>query len=122
ATIDNSTITNNGGFYGGGVDAYGDVTITNSTIADNNVSGSGAGLSIGGTLTLKNSIVADNGTKGGYADVDGVINSQGYNLIGNTSGGSGFDPTDLQNVSPNLGSLQNNGGATSTRALLLGSP
>src|SRR5262249_35970956 len=46
----------------------------------------------------------------------------GHNLIGNTQGGSGFDPTDLLNVDPLLGPLQVNGGQTQTQALLAGSP
>jgi hypothetical protein len=46
----------------------------------------------------------------------------GHNLIGNTQGGSGFDPTDVLNVDPMLGPLQDNGGSTQTMALLPGSP
>jgi hypothetical protein len=42
--------------------------------------------------------------------------------IGNTEGGSGFADTDLLNVNPLLGPLQDNGGPTKTMALLAGSP
>ena len=52
----------------------------------------------------------------------GTVTSKGYNLIGNSSGGSGFVATDLLNVNPLLGPLQNNGGPTETMALLPGSP
>ena len=55
-------------------------------------------------------------------DVAGNLGSLGYNLIGDTSGGSGFRPTDLLNVDPLLGPLQDNGGPTFTQALLPGSP
>ena len=56
------------------------------------------------------------------ADLYGTVISKGNNLIGNTSGGSGFVATDLLNVNPLLGPLQNNGGPTQTLALLPESP
>jgi hypothetical protein len=46
----------------------------------------------------------------------------GYNLFGNSSGGSGYTDTDLLDVDPLLGPLQDNGGPTLTHALLPGSP
>jgi hypothetical protein len=46
----------------------------------------------------------------------------GHNLIGNAVGCSGFVSSDLLNVNPLLGPLQNNGGPTMTMALLPGSP
>jgi hypothetical protein len=46
----------------------------------------------------------------------------GHNLVGNSQGGSGYDTTDLLDVDPLLGPLQNNGGLTKTMALLPGSP
>jgi hypothetical protein len=51
----------------------------------------------------------------------------GHNLIGNGSGSSGFDPTDLVGtasnpIDPLLGPLADNGGPTLTMALLPGSP
>jgi hypothetical protein len=53
--------------------------------------------------------------------------SEGYNLVGQTDGSSGWKGTDLQGTSahpldPVLGPLQDNGGSTPTHALLLGSP
>jgi hypothetical protein len=50
------------------------------------------------------------------------LSSSGYNLIGNTEGGSGFAETDLLNVEPLLGPLQENGGGTLTHTLLPESP
>ena len=52
----------------------------------------------------------------------GGFNSLGHNLIGNTDGSSGWVETDLLNVDPMLGPLQDNGGPTMTMALLPGSP
>jgi hypothetical protein len=61
-------------------------------------------------------------TAPGSPDVSGTLNSQGFNLIGNDSGGSGFVATDLRNINPLLGPLQDNGGPTQTMALLGGGP
>jgi hypothetical protein len=60
-------------------------------------------------------------------DLDGTFASQGYNLIGNTQGASGYAPSDLVGtafnpIDPLLGPLQDNGGPTQTMALLAGSP
>src|SRR5262249_6780573 len=68
-----------------------------------------------------NTIIAGN-TAPTAPDLAGNLGSQGYNLIGNTQGASGLDPTDLLNVNPLLGSLQDNGGPTQTMALLADSP
>jgi hypothetical protein len=51
-----------------------------------------------------------------------VLTSRGHNLIANTQGGSGFVSSDLLNVNPVLGPLQNNGDPTLTMVLLPGSP
>jgi hypothetical protein len=65
-----------------------------------------------------NSIIA------GYTrgDLSGVLTSQGHNLIGDSSGGSGYDKSDCLDVDPRLDRLKNNGGTTVTHALLPGSP
>ena len=52
----------------------------------------------------------------------GAFTSLGHNLIGNTDGSSGWVDSDLLNVDPLLGPLQDNGGPTMTMALLPGSP
>ena len=51
-----------------------------------------------------------------------TFTSEGNNLVGDTTGATGFVASDLLNVDPLLGRLQNNGGPTNTRALLPGSP
>jgi hypothetical protein len=77
-------------------------------------------------MTTGNTILAGN-SAATSPDVSGALNSQGYNLIGDGTGGSGFDPTDQVGTSANpidpmLGPLQGNGGPTQTMALLPGSP
>src|SRR5262245_29762961 len=57
--------------------------------------GQGGGLRIaGGTLNALNTLVGDN-TATSALDVFGALTSLGYNLIGNSSGGSGYADTDL---------------------------
>jgi CSLREA domain-containing protein len=134
-TITNSTFSNNsanGGAGGGLVSTDGTVILTNSTFS-NNSAGSGGGISnLGATpVQLRNSIFALNTTTGTGPDVKGVFTSNGHNLIGNNSaatitpapGATGdLIGTNALPINPLLGSLQNNGGPTQTRALLAGSP
>jgi hypothetical protein len=119
-----------GGLYIGG----GTVTINNSTLAGNLASGGGGsypGSGNGGgiynaagpgALQMYDTILADNSADTAGPDLDGSITSLGHNLIGNTTGGSGFAASDLLNVNPQLGPPQNNGGPTQTLALQPGSP
>ncbi|MBS1792684.1 MAG: carboxypeptidase regulatory-like domain-containing protein [Acidobacteria bacterium] len=124
--IFNSTISGNTANGGGGILVKQPVglepapvtVIFNATIAGNGATGSGGGIQ--GTATLKNTIVATN--TGTSPDVAGGFDSQGFNLIGNPAGGSGFVATDRLNLDPLLAPLANNGGPTPTRALLPGSP
>jgi hypothetical protein len=115
-TLNNSTVSRNSD------DGYPGILNNGSTLTLNNVTVSGniAGVSNfnGGTVHARNTIIAGNT----YGDLSGNLGSLGHNLIGNTQGGSGFDPTDLLNVDPLLGPLQDNGGPTQTQALLAGSP
>jgi hypothetical protein len=127
-TINNSTFTSNrtlsgfGGAIHNGVlfVAKGILSINNSTIAGN-IAGDGQGGGIfnlkGATAVLQNTVVANN--VGG--NCDGTLKSNGYNLSGDDS--CSFHSTgDLNDTSPDLGRLRNNGGPTKTLALLPGSP
>jgi hypothetical protein len=128
-TVTNCTLSGNssGGFGGGAIYSFGTVTLTSSTLSGNSAFGGGfaggtAGGGIrGGVTHSRNSIIAGN-TAPTAPDLAGDLGSQGYNLIGNSQGGSGFDATDLLNVNPLLGPLQDNGGPTQTTALVAGSP
>ena len=82
--IINSTISGNSA---GGIDNFATLTITNSTISGNSIGGSGGGVAndFGGTVNVRNTIIALN-TGAPGPDFSGPLTSQGYNLIGNTSG------------------------------------
>lgn len=133
--VNNSTISGNTavGSSGGGIAAYsssGYLNVFNSTITDNVATHSGTGIFTDGlTTTLKNSIIADNFTdNSNLHDIEGMVTSQGYNLIGDKGTSSGYVSTDLVGdylatvIDPALGPLADNGGTTLTHALLLDSP
>jgi len=130
ATLTNCTIANNSAVNGGGIYNLNPATLSlaDCTIAANSATSAGGGVidTMSASTVLANTIVAGNtapspSTSSG-PDVNGIVTSLGYNLIGNTSGGSGFVATDLQNVNALLGPLKANGGPTPTMALLPGSP
>ena len=136
AVISNSTIANNtaysfGGGWGGGIYNNGSLSISNSTVAGNqaggDIGGGGGGVVTqgicceeGGVFNSRNTIIAGNISWYGCGDVYNSLGSLGHNLIGD--GCTDFDPTDLVNIDPVLGPLQDNGGPTPTFALLAGSP
>jgi hypothetical protein len=128
--ITNSTISGNlASGTGSGINNLGGtIYINNATIANNSDNVEEGGEPVaggihnedGGIVYLKNSIVAHNNDGG--PDCNGPITSSGYNLFGNVSGCI-FSPTDgdMTNVDPKIGPLQDNGGATFTHALEIGS-
>ncbi|MBR9915958.1 MAG: T9SS type A sorting domain-containing protein, partial [Algicola sp.] len=145
STIDNNSASEGGGVYnnggaitnimtstisgnsasvsGGGVTNNGAVLDLNAvTIAMNSSTGIGGGIDAVNNVTLKNSIVALNTAASGL-DVSGNVISNDYNLIG-TDDLSVFasQANDLEEVSPLLGPLQDNGGTTFTHQLLNNSP
>jgi hypothetical protein len=131
ATIASSTFSLNAAVTGAGIShrGSGTVTITSSTFNRNFASNQGGGLfhTGGGRLNIGNTILAGNSAAASSPDVMGALNSQGHNLIGDGTGGSGYDPTDLVGtaampINPLLGPLQDNGGPTQTMELLAGSP
>jgi hypothetical protein len=120
-----------GGLYLAG----GTVSIDHCTLAGNYAQGGygdpgyeGVGIGGGiynsasqGALQMYDTTLADNSADIA-PDLDGSLTSLGHNLIGNSTGGGGFAASDLLNINPQLGPLQNNGGPTQTMALLAGSP
>lgn len=136
---------------GGGISNIRTLVITNTTISLNSAKGdfgNGGGIEndIDGNLALFNSTVVNNAATGGVFKVGGIFefgpttlkntivaNNQDYDC--NTSNiislGHNLDSDntcllfgsgDLPGKNPRLGPLQNNGGDTSTHALLAGSP
>ena len=149
-TLNNSLVGNNVllGFYqGSGIDDNGTVILNNSTVSGN-TGGNGVGISAGGgTIILNNSTISENQTYGilsygnvtlqntiiarnsinGDCSIDGTINSQGYNLIGDNTGcpfaaaTGDIIGTKANPINPRLTPLQDNGGPTHTYALIVGS-
>ena len=126
----NSSVSGNKALYSGGIGvSNGTLNIFNSTITQNAITATstyygyvGGIDNSGASVNLKNSIVA--GNIGGSPDLYGNINGNNNNLIGNLSGASGTvgTGTDIVNVNPQLGLLQDNGNGIFTHALLSGSP
>jgi hypothetical protein len=125
-TVTDSTISGNTGPVGGGIDNTGTATVTEATISGNSDTfGAGGIHTFTGILNMRNTILARN--TGQMPDVSGSVDSQGHDLIGDGSGGSGFTDADrvgtaANPIDPMLGPLQDNGGSTQTMALLPGSP
>ena len=138
-TLSDSTVSANSASHGGGIDSEYSVAATTMTIDNSTISGNtasqGGGVAndlmgvpaMAGTLNTLDALIAGNTATATGPDVSGTLTSQGHNLIGNGSGGSGYATTDLVGTSASpinagLGPLQNNGGPTATMALLPGSP
>ncbi len=120
-TLSNITVhANRAEGSGGGVGNETTMTLTNVTVSNNTSdTGTGSGVyNVSGTLTLKNTLVADNTGN----NCSGSMTSAGHNLDSSNTCGFNTALGDLVNTNPLLGPLQDNGGATLTRALLPGSP
>ena len=147
-TLDRTTVSGNeatglgGGVWGGDVEFGASVSITSSTVSGNTASG-GGGVAAG-TLTIARSTIAGNTAARGAALFkqasgpttinDSIVAAStsnacvqltavtgSHNLSSDTTCPFGA-PEDRTNVDPLLGPLQDNGGATNTQALLVGSP
>lgn len=141
-SISNSTISSNGSLatFSGGIfneaspEYYENtVVLENVTIVGNRSSGAAgiinqqSGDYTDSIVRLQNTIVAGNiSADANAADVAGEYESRGYNLIGNGTGATGFDETDLVGdgidpIDPLLSALKDNGGPTLTHSPLFGS-
>ena len=137
--VSNSTISGNKATFGGGIYNLGTLTLVFSTITLNN-GGENGGVDNGGIFfdsssiaSVRNTIIASNSTneKNGVnpkVDVQGTFKSNGYNLIGSSTGSTGFGATgDIVGtkdnpIDPRLAPLAFYGGPTQTLALLPDSP
>ena len=120
--LTNSTVSGNSAGLdgGGGIANEGVLTLTNSTMSGNTASANGGGIrnEPAGTVKLTNTIIAGNPSGG---DCSGSVNSLGHNLDSDSTCGLA-STGDLSNTDPLLGPLQSNGGLTLTHALPVGSP
>ena len=131
----NSASSNGGAVSNGSFAGTASLTLTNCTFSGNSSPTGGAlnsGASFGGTATtfVRSTIFKTGASGANIANSGGTITSHGHNLSNDAAGGDGgtgpggflFVPGDKRNTDPLLGPLQNNGGPTSTHALLAGSP
>jgi hypothetical protein len=118
-TIVNTTLSGNAANYNGG-GFEGLATIINCTITNNSASNGGGAKPANSSFV--NCIVYNNTATGAGPDLDGSITSNGFNIIGNSSGSGGFITTDMIGVNPLLNALANNGGYTFTHSLDNNSP
>ena len=146
-TLTNSTVSGNSGIgiYTSGVDeGLGLLRLMNSTVSNNSASTCNcpSGIQnivinngvVGGegpasaTLEIANTIF--NANLGGSIGSNGTVTSLGYNIADDAAYGDGSTgpggllngPGDIRNTDARLGPLRNNGGPTSTHALLSNSP
>jgi CSLREA domain-containing protein len=122
--INNTTISGNQSTVnGGGIIAnhgiliFSNVTVTNNTCnSDSTGGGQGGGIyrSSAAAVTIRNSIIAGNHDLKGYSldfyapDIDGMLISDGYNLIGNINGWVSFTGNitgNIVNMDPGLNAL-----------------
>ncbi|MDC0936064.1 matrixin family metalloprotease, partial [Pirellulales bacterium] len=134
--VNSSTITGNSAVgSGGGMHVFDlnptRLRVIHSTVVQNTSGNSGGGIyQYDGVLLLDHSIVASNTDAGTAPDVDNVnfLNNPvviaRYSLIGNNKGsdmdlfGGNIVGTQLSQVDPGIGPLQNNGGPTETHGLM----
>lgn len=122
----NAAITTHGGGIGTLSDSDQTIDLAHCTIYSNTSGGNGGGLFLEESFTVntQHTIVAGNAASGEGPDIHGVIVSQDYNLIQDTSAVTitGVTAHNILGENPLLGPLADNGGETWTHALLEGSP
>jgi hypothetical protein len=124
----NSTISGNSSEAEGGAifnvgysTAVGTIKILNSTLSGNSSGVYGEGIfNLGGSATIDIGSTILNATA--LKNLDGTIQSLGYNLSSDDGSGWLTATGDQINTDPMLGPLQLNGGQSPTHALLSGSP
>jgi len=124
-TATNTTIASNradssaGGLFNGGTAFLDSVTVFSNTAG-----ASGGGITNAGTLRLRNTLIAGNTAPTGPDCSGSAIQSLGHNLIQNTANCTiiGTLTGNITGQDPLLGPLGNNGGATPNMPLLVGSP
>jgi hypothetical protein len=133
ATLTNVTLSSNKAPNSGGAGMYNDgtATLTNVSIDNNIASDKGGGIEsdLASHITIVNTILAGNSVTGSGAtgpDAYGTFNSLGHNLIGKTDASTGWNGGDFAGtiahpLAAKLGVLANNGGPTQTLLPFAGS-
>ena len=127
ANFVNSTVSGNSSSATGGgiVNDSSPLQLRSVTVAGN-AAQTGGGIAIYNSATANalNAIIGGNTASGSAPDFFGTLTSQGFNLIGSTSGAtvSGTTTGNILNQSPRLAPLGFYGGNTMTHALLSNSP
>lgn len=129
-TLNNVTISNNIGTGLVNQNSSALTQLNNSSVISNTGFDTGGIHTTSGTLTLKNSIVAGNSALGNAPDCLGTLSTAGNNILGNSAGCAGLvngENGDLVGseeapLEVRLGPLTDNGGPSTTHALLLDSP
>ncbi len=122
------TFANNGSSFGGALSNYSLATLTHCTLAGNSASSNGGGIDNGNgagiVLTLANSIIAGNTASFGsdINNFNGTVTRVGANLVQGYTGVPATGGGTISNAAPLLAPLDNYGGPTKTRALILNSP
>jgi hypothetical protein len=94
--LTNCTVNGNFAAVGGGIRDAGTLTLDDCTVSGNSASLEGGGIrKSSGKATLTNTIVAGNSAFSSFPDAFGSFASLGNNLIGETSGSSGWVSSDL---------------------------
>ncbi len=133
ATLTNSTVANNSAvFDDGGIvnSSSAQLSINDSTVALNSSENSYGGINNLGTATISNSVVAENQLSDQTlpgVDVNGTFNSNGYNFIGKADGSGGWINSDITGsnlapANPDLSPFGYFGGPTPTLVPVPGSP
>ncbi|CAN5582845.1 hypothetical protein BH10ACI3_BH10ACI3_29550 [soil metagenome] len=130
--LTNSTLSSNRAPKGGGAHnepvsttTPSQILLTNSTISFNTATGGAGGGILAdspGIVESKNSLISSNTSTQGGTDFFGAVTSNGFNLVRNAAGSTGWTTTDLLGIDPMLAPLGSNGGNGFTHALLPGSP
>src|SRR5207244_3947640 len=91
ATVVNCTFSGNSASFAAGAifNSAGALSLFNSTVASNTSPAASSAVRNVATMNVRSSIIAGN-TAGSTPDVSGAFVSQGYNLIGNANGSTGF--------------------------------
>ena len=129
--MNNNSVNASFSAIGGGIYNVGNLTVSTSTLnnnsanAGNGATGGGVYSSTSGSTNVRDTIIAGNKSANGIGpDVSGSFTSNGYNLIGDSTGSTGFGAigdivgTGDNPIDPRLAPLDFNGGSTQTLALL----